>query len=426
MAGIHLHPHDILDEGVENILQRIDGMQNIEHLFVELNTIFERNPYPTGILPHNPVHESVMGNGMLHVNIDTHDARIQQKIDPGVQAGDDPLRAIKLGTEGSRYKVIPWVNILNGDFTGDIANNQVIDYRGRVIKYWLCPNAPDVADYWQKTFSRIKQMYGYDTFLIDRIRFPDWAGKEVNPAGLFTCFCPHCLQAMNAQNIDADAVKTELDKVSAALASGDFDYAVDAFSDNELITRWIAFRQNSVTHLVERVLKSAKETVGGVELWLDLWPPAYSWILGQDYHALTRHSSTLKHFPYHKLGGGADVQGLVNYFAQDEATQERAFNAFKKLFELPYELSYAAFKQSGFPISFVKEQNDLVRQLSQNGTFIFSGIQMWNLPAEHLIEAVGAAEASACDDLLYYCYGWADQPLFDAIGNNEKRKGTAQ
>ncbi|MBV8872557.1 MAG: hypothetical protein JO014_07495 [Metakosakonia sp.] len=422
MAGIHLHPHDILDEGMENILQRIDGMQNVEHLFVELNTIFERNPYPVGVLPHNPVHESVMGNGMLHVNIDNPDTRLQQKIDPGVLAGNDPLRRVQQATEGTRYKVIPWVNILNGDFSGDIANNQVVDYRGRVIKYWLCPNAPDVADYWQKTFSRIKSLYGYDTFLIDRIRFPDWAGKEVNPAGLFTCFCPHCQEAMKAQDLAPEVVKDELDKIAAALAEGDFAYPVEAFRDNPIIARWVAFRQQSVTGLVERILKNAKENIGDIHFWLDLWPPAYSWILGQDYRALTRLSGTLKHFPYHKLGGGADVQGLVNFFASDEAAHEPAFEAFKKLFNLPYALSYEDFKASGFPISFVKEQNDRVRQLSQEGTFIFSGIQMWNLPPEQLLEAVRAAEASACDDLLYYCYGWADQALFDAIGEYELRK----
>ena len=424
MAGIHLHPHDILDEGMDDILQRIDGMQNVEHLFVELNTIFERNPYPVGVLPHNPVHKSVMGNGMLHVNIDNPGTRLQQKIDPGVLAGNDPLRRVQQATEGSRYKVIPWVNILNGDFSGDIANNQVIDYRGRVIKYWLCPNAPDVADYWQKTFSRIKTLYGYDTFLIDRIRFPDWAGKEVNPAGLFTCFCPHCQQAMNAQDLAPEVVKDELDKIAAALAEGNFAYPVEAFRDNPVIARWVAFRQQSVTGLVERILKNAKENIGDIHFWLDLWPPAYSWILGQDYRELTRLSGTLKHFPYHKLGGGADVQGLVNFFASDEAAHESAFEAFKALFNLPYSLSYEDFKASGFPIDFVKEQNDRVRQLSQEGTFIFSGIQMWNLPPEQLLEAVRAAEASACDDLLYYCYGWADQALFDAIGEYEQHKGT--
>lgn len=279
-----------------------------------------------------------------------------------------------------------------------------------------------MADYWQKTFSRIKSLYGYDTFLIDRIRFPDWAGKEVNPAGLFTCFCPHCQQAMKAQGLAPEVVKDELDKIAAALAEGDFAYPVEAFRDNPIIARWVAFRQQSVTGLVERILKNAKENIGDIHFWLDLWPPAYSWILGQDYRALTRLSGTLKHFPYHKLGGGADVQGLVNFFASDEAAHEPAFEAFKKLFNLPYALSYEDFKASGFPISFVKEQNDRVRQLSQEGTFIFSGIQMWNLPPEQLLEAVRAAEASACDDLLYYCYGWADQALFDAIGEYELRK----
>lgn len=47
MAGIHLHPHDILDEGVDSILERITKMNGVDRLFVEVNTIFERNPYPT-------------------------------------------------------------------------------------------------------------------------------------------------------------------------------------------------------------------------------------------------------------------------------------------------------------------------------------------------------------------------------------------
>ena len=25
--------------------------------------------------------------------------------------------------------------------------------------------------------------------MIDRIRYPDWAGKQVNPQGIFSCFC---------------------------------------------------------------------------------------------------------------------------------------------------------------------------------------------------------------------------------------------
>ncbi len=422
MAGIHLHPHDVIDEGMDNILQRIGLVKNIDHLFVEVNTIFERNPYPVGVLPHNPVRDHVMGNGTLHVKLAPLKSRLQQKIDSSIISGADPLKTIGIATKNTPYKVIPWINILNGDFMGDIENNQVVDYQGRVIPYWLCPNGPDVADYWQQIFSDINKTYGFDTFLIDRIRFPDWAGKEVNPAGLSTCFCKHCQEKMRAQHIDPDGVRKILNLVSQALKEGDFELAVSTFSKNPVITEWVTFRQKSVTQLVKNILEKVKESAGNINLWLDLWPPAYSWILGQDYHELTRYSSTLKHFPYHKLGGGADVQGLINYYAKDEKSQEKAFHAFKQLFKLPYDLNYSTFKEQGFPIEFVKHQNNLVRKLSQPETYIYSGIQMWNLPPEQLIEAVDAAERSDCNDLLYYCYGWAEHSLFEAIAKYSHNK----
>lgn len=423
MAGIHLHPHDVLDEGMDAILQRIDGMCNVDHLFVEINTIFERNPYPTGRLPHNPRHEFVMGNGTLHVKTAATASRLSQREDDSITRGADPLMRVKEATQNGRYRVIPWANILNGDFSGEVENNQVIDFRGRPMTYWLCPNGPDVAEFWLATFSAIKQRYGYDTFLIDRIRFPDWAGKEVNPAGLFTCFCPHCQRAMKEEGLAPDEVKARLGELAATLKQGEFDLPADALMHDPLLQHWQRFRQQSVTRLVARLLEMAKQTAGGITLWLDLWPPAYSWILGQDYAELTRYSDTLKHFPYHKLGGGADVQGLIGHFAKDEAAQERAFAAFKRLFGLPYDLSYRAFKADGFPIDFVAEQNNRVRRQSQPGTFIYSGIQMWNLPAGQLIEAIAAAEKSECDDLLYYCYGWADQALFDAVGGHYRNRG---
>ena len=100
MAGIHLHPHDILDEGMPAILQRLDGMKHVEHLFVEINTIFERNPYPVGDLPHNPIHNMVMGTGTLHINTHTDFPHLSQRVDPTILAGADPLMTIKKATDG--------------------------------------------------------------------------------------------------------------------------------------------------------------------------------------------------------------------------------------------------------------------------------------------------------------------------------------
>lgn len=419
MAGIHLHPHDILDEGVGPILDRIGKMHTVDHLFVEVNTIFERNPYPTGRLPHNPKHEFVQGTATLHVNLGTQPQRLHQRVDPTIVTGFDPLRDLKTATDGGPYQVIPWVNILNGDFGGYIDDNQVIDFRGNPVEHWLCPNGPDVIDLWKTTFSAIKAQYGYSTFLIDRIRYPDWAGKSVSPRGLFTCFCPHCQREMTQLGMHVDAVRARLETLATQLHDGLYEATVDALLADPLLQRWIEFRQHSVSRFVQRLLSEIDDIdAENTELWLDLWPPAYSWILGQDYQTLTQSSKALKHFPYHKLGGGADVQGLIEYFAKDEQKCEQAFRAFMRLFRLPYDISYQQFKAEGFPIDFVKQQNNLVREKSQPGTFIYSGIQMWNLTPAALVEAIDAAEHSDCDDLLYYCYGWAEQELFDAVSNH--------
>ena len=227
---------------------------------------------------------------------------------------------------------------------------------------------------------------------------------------------------MTRTRINVEAVRQRLETLAAHMRSGEYEATVDALLNDELLQRWMAFRQHSVSRFVQNLLAGISDREAGEsELWLDLWPPAYSWILGQDYQSLTRSSKVLKHFPYHKLGGGADVQGLIEYFANDDAQRESAFRAFMRLFNLPYDITYQQFKAEGFPIEFVKQQNNLVREKSQPGTFIYSGIQMWNLPPAALLEAINAAEQSDCDDLLYYCYGWAEQSLFDAAGNHYQK-----
>ena len=428
MAGIHLHPHDIVDEGTGQILRLIGDMGDIEYIFPEVNTIFERNPYPKGRLPHNPVHEYVQGLGTLHVQVDAAAVypNLYQQIDISILSGEDPLAELKEATDGSRYRVIPWVNLLNGDFRGNTANNNVIDFRGRTVDHWLCPNGPDVIPMWSKILLAITERYGYTTYLIDRIRFPDWAGKEVRPQGIFSCFCPHCRSKMQSKGIDPLQLINEMKTITSRLKEQSFESAVTSMIQSETIKRWIVFRQDSVSSFVERLLAEVKKGNPQIRLWLDLWPPSYSWLLGQDYNRLTKVSDTLKHFPYHKLGGGADVQGFIEYFAQTPEKQEEAFQAFLKFFGLNYELSYESFKRKGYPLEFIKNENDKVRELSQPGTKIFSGIQMWNIGPEDLFEAIVAARASAADDVLYYCYGWAETELFRAVGEWNRLRGKSK
>ncbi|MFD1451959.1 MULTISPECIES: hypothetical protein [Oceanobacillus] len=418
MAGIHIHPHDVLDEGVTQIKDLIGEMTDINYIFPQMNTIFERNPYPIGVLPHNPKHKFVQGKGEMHVILPSYKGEaIDQKRNTGLTSDADPLMILKNEMTDTDIQIIPWANILNGDFTGTaIQDNLVVDDQGIAVEKWLCPNAPDVIDFWEKVFTDTYQRYGYTTYMIDRIRYPDWAGEKVDPRGLLTCFCPHCEKKMSARNLNIDDIKEKLAEIRALLKDKQFNQVVDILTQDQSLKDWHRFRQNSVTTFIANLTQRLKQVDNRFAFLLDLWPPAYSWILGQDYSQLTRYSSSLKHFPYHKLGGGADVQGMIDYFADDSNESENAFKAFNRLFGLYDDLSYSQFKKEGFPIRFVAEQNKLARKKSQPDTHIFSGIQMWNIESEKLVEAVKAADESEADELIYYCYGWADRELFHAIG----------
>jgi len=418
LAGIHLHPHDIVDEGPDAILNRIGRMGPTEFLFPEVNTIFERNPYPRGSLPHNPVRDFLQGHGTLHVGLDPESvyAPLRQKVDESLRSGPDPMAVLKEALADKPVRPIPWVNLLNGHFEGNVENNGVVNFRGEVAEHWLCPNGPDVVPMWSRMLAAMTEKYGYETYLIDRIRFPDWAGKEVKPSGIFSCFCPHCVTRMKEQGIEVPRLLEEMQTVAGLLKEQSFGEAAELFDQSKRIQAWVSFKQNCVSEFVESLASETRALNPAIRLWLDLWPPAYAWLLGQDYARLTRTSDTLKHFPYHKLGGGADVQGFIDYFAHTTEKREEAFRAFLKLFKLDYPITYKEFQEKGYPIRFVKNENDKVRALSAPGTKIFSGVQMWNLSSEELKLAIEAAKESAADDLLYYCYGWADEELFDAVG----------
>jgi len=419
LAGIHLHPHDIYDEGPEQIFRYIEQMGDIRCIFPEMNTIFERNPCPKGELPHNPVHSFVHGNGRLHIphGLLIADQNLYQKQDEMILSGKDPLFILQTHKKHADYHIVPWLNVLNGDFAGHrLEENQVIDFRGRTVPHWLCPNGPDVVPMWAKLLLETTERYGWDTYLIDRIRYPDWSGEKINPAGIFSCFCRHCRNLMAEQGLMETQLIKSMERFSQLMDDKNYDLAVSYFRVSPALQQWVRFRQESVSNLVEKLVHQIKPLNPQIRIWIDLWPPSYAWLLGQDYARLTQYANTLKHFPYHKLGGGADVQGLIEYFGKSDNEKEEVFQAFLKFFGFDFNISYEQFQQSGYPLQFIHTENKKVRTLSQPGTFIYSGIQMWNISPGELEEAILAARQSEADDVIYYCYGWAQVEHFQTVG----------
>ncbi|MEW6230533.1 MAG: hypothetical protein AB1700_21020, partial [Bacillota bacterium] len=121
--------------------------------------------------------------------------------------------------------------------------------------------------------------------------------------------------------------------------------------------------------------------------------------------------------PYHRLGGGADLAGLIVALTGEagETGRERVFSALLHLLRLPYELTFSAFQLHGLPVSFV-ESETAAAKAAFGDTPVYTGIQTWSIPVAEIGPAAEAARRAGADGLFFYCYGWSSLEALDEIG----------
>jgi hypothetical protein len=254
--------------------------------------------------------------------------------------------------------------------------------------------------------------YEAGAVLLDRLRYPDWSGSEVLPERILTCFCPECRRLMSAESIDTGALDKALRKLLAR--SGNEELFLESYELRE-INAWQEFRRKRITNLAVALREEINTYARSAKLWLNLWPPSFGYFLGQDYTALGKLCDGAKHFPYHRLGGGADLKGLVEAIAPDEHGREIAFERLLRLLDLPYSMRLREFASNGFPVDFVRTETAKGKEAFSK-TPVFSGIQIWDIPEEEIEPACKAALDGGADGLFFYCYGWATMGALSEVG----------
>lgn len=461
--AIQVHPHDVRDEGPEVVVNNVVDRAGIHTIIAEAMTLEERHPYPKGQLPHNPHHQVVVTSATLEVPLEPGEFQglpIRPRPSEAVEKGDDYIAALRMAAARRHAEIIPWVKALNGAFDGDIHDVCVRTVFGDPVPTWLCPTRPETAEYVFRLVRAISQRYPARAVLLDRLRYPDWSGATVSPDRTLTCFCDSCRRAMAREGIDVPLLEDTLkgfaqrvrarrcdtdehvgperrpltppaDSPSASFAPLD-ETTSRCFGGSWLdelqgragtvIRQWIAFRQSAITSLaqkvVERFKKSLRDDCQQTAFWLNLWPPSFAWLLGQDYSALGTLCDGAKHFPYHRLGGGADLAGLVTALAGDRReTQEAVFGLLLGVMGIPFRESFQHFTEAGFPVEFVGyETAKAKRAFKRSDTPVFTGIQIWDIPEAEIASACRAAVAGGANGLFFYCYGWATLDALDRVG----------
>jgi hypothetical protein len=427
LHAIHVHPHDIRDEGAEQVVRNIVELAKIKTIIAEAVTLEERHPYPSGVLPHNPRHSVVISKATLEVPLEKSlfgGLPVHPVVSGPVLAGDDYIADLNTAALKQDATVVPWIKGLNGAFFGKTDQICVRTLDGELVPTWLCPSHTETLEYVTSLIYGILERYHSQAILLDRMRYPDWSGETVKPERMLTCFCPTCKENMKQEGIDLPVLERGLRRIlEDGRNNPDQLNNIKNFNAETIeIKKWLLFRNHLITRLVEHInmrLQLWNQKQGSqVKFWLNLWPPSFAWLLGQDYQALGKLCDGAKHFPYHRLGGGADLKGLVETLAGEgnQDLQAKIFQLIMGLIQLPYHLTFEEFKNLGLPVDFVGRETVAGKEAFGPEKLIFSGIQIWNTPKIEIVKACQAARDGNADGLFFYCYGWADLPALKTVG----------
>lgn len=427
LYAIHVHPHDIRDEGAERVVRNIVELAKIKTIIAEAVSLEERHPYPSGVLPHNPKHSVFVSKATLEVPLADNvfaGSPVRPKASEPVLAGDDYIESLNKAALEQGATVVPWIKGLNGAFQGRVEQICVRTIDRELVPTWLCPSHPETLEYVSSLMCGILERYHSQAILLDRLRYPDWSGAEVKPERMLTCFCDNCRAMMERDGIDLPVLERGLRRI---LETGrnhpDRLFEIPNFDvETAEIKKWLHFRSSLITDLVKQVnlrLQLWNKNEGAaVKFWLNLWPPSFAWLLGQDYQALGRLCDGAKHFPYHRLGGGADLKGLVEKIVGGGGPdlEKKIFASIINLLQLPYRIDFEEFKSSGLPVDFVGRETAIGKEAFGPEKLIFSGIQIWDTPEAEIFKACQAARNGKADGLFFYCYGWADLHALETVG----------
>ena len=417
---IQVHPHDVRDEGAEVVVRNIVERASIRTIIAETGTLEERHPYPQGELAHNPVNKVVYTDACFEIpGSESWFAELpfRPRLSPQAKAGEDYVQELTQAAVKQGAEVLPWVKALNAAFEGDVEAACVRTFSGELITTWLCPNNPLTEVYVKNLVLNMLERYPSRAILVDRLRYPDWSGATVSIQRMLTCFCPHCLEGMEKAGIDLKRLSELLEEFSADPLQ--LEAWLEEESDAKILKAWFEFRSGSISKLAEKIWSEIKvwrkEKGINSTYWLNLWPPSFAPLLGQDYASLGKLCEGTKHFPYHKLGGGADLGAFIQALAgRSKLTQEVVFRKLANRLNLG-SLGFEEYKENGLPISFVTEQTKWGKDLFGENK-IFTGIQIWDIPEEEITDTIAAALQGGADGLFFYCYGWATLGALEVVG----------
>ncbi len=134
-----------------------------------------------------------------------------------------------------------------------------------------------------------------NAIILDCIRFPSPFDCE----GFFSCFCDRCLEKAREYSINLEEVRNILKRFLKYVFYG-FNTSKDII---EYFSDWIFFKQECVRNVVEKFRDLCRRY--NVGLWAAIFPPSFSWLVGQNYDMFSKYVDEIHVMLYRKCSGAA-------------------------------------------------------------------------------------------------------------------------
>ena len=157
-----------------------------------------------------------------------------------------------------------------------------------------CPSDPENAARIVAVYDRLFSDCGFDGVFLDRIRTQSFVGGT---SGVLSCGCPRCVERYQAEGVDIEAVKAEIE------ARGDHFFDVSGYEPasgfafvNPVAEDYFKAKGHVVSSAVADIADSLRTR--GLEIGMDLFAPFMAPFVGQDYGILSAHADFIKPMLY--------------------------------------------------------------------------------------------------------------------------------
>jgi hypothetical protein len=435
LTGLQAYAYDVIDEGAEAVVEAASSCAaDVILLAVSYLDHFPQTERGTAPLrnPHRKLHGM---EAYIRPSPGHYPAALIPPLsdDPGAD-GEAAYSALREVAEPRGIAVVPWVLLLTHPVARQAPAYGVVNARGEVVPGWLCASRPEATEFARALLSDVVDKFQPSAIFLDGIRFPSAAVHGL--VDLFSCFCDACHESARAQGLDLAAARKSLlaladlvEKDPAEAARLGSEIMATGLTTLRTVARhpavldWIEFRHRAI----DRLVKGAQESIAGnAELWLDVWPPSYGWLLGQDLARLGHHGSWTKPFTYHRWGGGANIPAIIGRLSSDPVVLQQLYGVYRAFFGFAGPSDFGEYAERGLDPDWVTSESALAASLLGGHSKLAAGLQLWQVGPTGVREALDSALKARPDGVFLHCYGWSTLEELHAAGDWLREHGLAR